>query len=1327
MSDIVTCSTCGAPLTADAPGGLCPKCLLAAGFESRAPSDVGLAATAPSPAASSTRFVPPSLEQLAAALPQYEFLELLGQGGMGAVYKARQRGLDRLVAIKILPAEIGHDAAFAERFAREARALAKLSHPNIVAVYDFGRTQESGVRGQESALHDLLFYIVMEYVDGANLRQTIRAGGMTPEQALAVVPQICDALQFAHDEGVVHRDIKPENILVDKRGRVKIADFGLAKMLGGEQLDAALTGTHQVMGTLRYMAPEQMEGTHDVDHRADIYSLGVVFYELLTGELPLGRFAPPSKKVQIDVRLDEVVLRALAKEPELRWQHASEIKTEVATIVDSKGEKLGAIPASVLGREYRSKTTIFGLPLLHIAFGFDPRTGKKRVAKGIIAVGDVAKGVVAIGGAAYGGLCFGGIAVGLVACGGMSLGLLMSIGGVAVGGFAWGGLALGLVALGGLALGGYSFGGLGFGRYVLASNAQDAMAKWFFEPWAYAWTQWMIGLCIGVPAINAVAYGLAHRLLRKQGGQTSTSPLRDREAPSAAPSSPTYTRWVIVPVLLLVAAWVAVSIGAMIQFGQPGPEYRPIEVMQIQMFGGLAVLLALPLLLLARWMRTLPSDVRADLRTRLLLITATFVIGVAVVLGYFISPWNQPHVESHNVTFRPKSGEFEILTLGVGFVSHMRVAPPYADTDRCEIFLQVQGNGPSFSTFKYLEFPGFLVLDAVQREPVTRELYLSWFPAPLSSQPGAQAEIDELFQLLNSYKDRMPKDWDSFVSSAKTHLNHYEFANDWGTRNYVRGNPSIGFVYALGAILGLCLLGAAWAIRAAVRKVAPPGSGSERLLARKQTAAATKASLLVMAFTCLVLCMSFHGETSRNSAVFEFGAPWPWFKIEQQREPIRFNMDVILRSWQWLIAALGAAAYFGYMRIKKQETSPQAKRELLTWNVVAALITLGPFALTAFQLVLFNRSSTTVTTTEPTPSVLHPPTGFDVRREANVTYLAGHKTVVVDAAVSGDGKTLASADEQGFLLVRPLDGSGTPWVIDRYTTNPYNRKPVHRLAPTQDGKRFLVSGNLVSPAIAVVPFAGGAEEQVFAPTQGTISQLFSTDDDAVIAYGRGDVVSFYDVKNRKEARSARLFAGPFAGAWRAFAVSPDRKHFVVTWCTMINMSSTEPYMMTIANSAGDVLLSWQFPQNRDWTFGQPIFTAHDELVLCLPDGVMHRWNFAHGKWTEAKTTTKSPSGWFYHSAASTDGTTIYLATGATTSKTADDGTKYDVAVAPYYVLAVAPESGELLWKQELKVGAKASEANFTADPINALVALPGSDRVVAALWDGNLAIVEPPK
>jgi predicted Ser/Thr protein kinase len=307
------CPECGAALPEDAPEGLCPQCLLK-GAISRVESS-----PAPSPESTTPYAEPdtaPSVEELAGLLPQLEILEVLGRGGMGTVYKARQPSLDRLVAVKVLPPQAGRDPAFAERFGREARALARLGHPNIVAVYDFGRAGE-------------LYYLVMEYVDGANLRQLLHEGQLPPAQALRIVPQICDALQFAHEEGVVHRDIKPENILLDRKGRVKIADFGLAKILGRDTGNISLTGSRQIMGTVYYMAPEQVEDPQNVDHRADIYSLGVVFYEMLTGEVPIGRFAPPSEKAGTDAYLDEVVLRAIEREPERRYQHASEVKTDV--------------------------------------------------------------------------------------------------------------------------------------------------------------------------------------------------------------------------------------------------------------------------------------------------------------------------------------------------------------------------------------------------------------------------------------------------------------------------------------------------------------------------------------------------------------------------------------------------------------------------------------------------------------------------------------------------------------------------------------------------------------------------------------------------------------------------------------------------------------------------------------------------------------------------------------------------------------------------------------------------------------------------------------
>ena len=345
-ADAPKCPQCGTPLPARALAGLCPACLLKQG----AVDDTITGGP-------TKQFNPPLIADLASLFPQLEILELIGKGGMGAVYKARQKQLDRLVALKILPPGIGDDPAFADRFTREARALAKLNHPGIVTLYEFGHVDGSG--SQPSTLNSQpLYYFLMEFVDGVNLRQLLHAGRISPREALAIVPQICDALQFAHDQGIVHRDIKPENILLDRRGRVKVADFGLAKLVGNDgraelplgQADQQvsptdLTDAGKIMGTPRYMAPEQMEHPGEVDHRADIYALGVVFYQMLTGELPGKQLQPPSSKVQIDVRLDEIVLRALEKKPELRYQQVSEVKTMVETIATTLRASNESAPA----------------------------------------------------------------------------------------------------------------------------------------------------------------------------------------------------------------------------------------------------------------------------------------------------------------------------------------------------------------------------------------------------------------------------------------------------------------------------------------------------------------------------------------------------------------------------------------------------------------------------------------------------------------------------------------------------------------------------------------------------------------------------------------------------------------------------------------------------------------------------------------------------------------------------------------------------------------------------------------------------------------------
>lgn len=335
MDDSPKCPVCGGRLPEAAPQGLCAKCLLegvVAPTRSTTAPGGGLATV-------------PSAEKVAAAFPQLEILGVLGAGGMGVVYKARQKHLDRWVALKVLSESLAASPSFVERFEREARVLARLNHPNIVTLYDFG--QAGG-----------FCYLLMEYVDGVNLAQAMRAGRFTPAQALSVVPKVCEALQYAHELGVLHRDIKPANLLLDERGRVKIADFGVAKLVGESKDQPGLTLSGAAVGTPAYMAPEQIETPSTVDHRADIYSLGVVFYEMLTGELPLGRFSAPSEKQELDGRIDAIVMRALKKEREQRQQSADEVRTEVENLAGTGagvGVGVGAVAGSSTTGSKRSR------------------------------------------------------------------------------------------------------------------------------------------------------------------------------------------------------------------------------------------------------------------------------------------------------------------------------------------------------------------------------------------------------------------------------------------------------------------------------------------------------------------------------------------------------------------------------------------------------------------------------------------------------------------------------------------------------------------------------------------------------------------------------------------------------------------------------------------------------------------------------------------------------------------------------------------------------------------------------------------------------------
>ncbi len=249
--------------------------------------------------------------------------EVLGRGGMGVVYRATQLSLNRPVAIKVLPEEVCGQPQFVERFRREVDVLSRLSHPNVVTVLERGEV-------------DGRLYVIMEYVQGTSLREVMRKGPLPSAEALVIVRGVLAALEHAHAKAIIHRDIKPENVLVAPGGIVKVADFGLSRLMG--PADATrLTNTHLVLGTFEYMAPEQRERAKEADERADIYATGVVLYELLAGELPIGHFAALSRKrpKECDSRIDEIVEKSLAKSPDERYQRASEMGAAVSRVLSA--------------------------------------------------------------------------------------------------------------------------------------------------------------------------------------------------------------------------------------------------------------------------------------------------------------------------------------------------------------------------------------------------------------------------------------------------------------------------------------------------------------------------------------------------------------------------------------------------------------------------------------------------------------------------------------------------------------------------------------------------------------------------------------------------------------------------------------------------------------------------------------------------------------------------------------------------------------------------------------------------------------------------------
>ena len=354
------CSQCDQPIPA---GANCHYCLMELGKSATSVDERDQTILSP--------------EQVAESFPQYEIVRVVGRGGMGVIYQARQKTLERDVALKVIASNVAEDPAFAERFEREAKTLAKLSHPNIVTVYDFGTTSDG------------LVYLAMEFVDGVNLREAIQTQAIESHEALEIVRETCSALQYAHAKGIVHRDIKPENVLINEEGVVKVADFGLAKLLGSTQQQFTLTQTRQVMGTLHYMAPEQMETPNQVDHRADIYSLGVMFYELLTGQLPIGRFENPSTlNPRLSNSIDRVVLRTLSRKPANRYQSIADLATELNRLTEEGMQSTGeSIPILTPAAPSEQPNTlgVFSVPFsVEVAGSFAEAVGVLRMENDIV-------------------------------------------------------------------------------------------------------------------------------------------------------------------------------------------------------------------------------------------------------------------------------------------------------------------------------------------------------------------------------------------------------------------------------------------------------------------------------------------------------------------------------------------------------------------------------------------------------------------------------------------------------------------------------------------------------------------------------------------------------------------------------------------------------------------------------------------------------------------------------------------------------------------------------------------------------------------------------
>jgi serine/threonine-protein kinase len=321
---------------------------------------------------------------------RYELLTHIARGGMAEVYLARDLLLDRSVALKVLFPELSVDRSFVERFRREAQAAARLSHPNIVSVYDWGQA-------------DTTYFIVMELVDGEALSTLLRAqGALPPERAVSIAMAVASALDYAHRHGVVHRDIKPGNVLLAEDGQVKVTDFGIARAANA---DDSLTQTGAVMGTASYFSPEQAQG-ESLDGRTDIYSLGVVLYEMVTGQVPFRAETPlaiaykhvreepvPPRALNPAVApdLDAVIVKCLAKDPNRRYQSAESLRQDLQRFASGRGVAAVQEPRSTVLAPVAAFADTGEVPVVTDMGG---GSGEERPRRGLLAALGTLLGVV---------------------------------------------------------------------------------------------------------------------------------------------------------------------------------------------------------------------------------------------------------------------------------------------------------------------------------------------------------------------------------------------------------------------------------------------------------------------------------------------------------------------------------------------------------------------------------------------------------------------------------------------------------------------------------------------------------------------------------------------------------------------------------------------------------------------------------------------------------------------------------------------------------------------------------------------------------------------